>query len=324
MRRVLIIAAAIAPLVAGCASNSKVRAPDTARARPPSRRRRRPTACPRRRIDRWWELYGDEQLKQLVEQALTGSFDQEIALARLEQAYFQRRVTNAALLPRGRPLGDGRARSQTDILSGRDRPRRSELPASPGRRTTSCRPPSTSAGRSTCSAARAPAAGIANADFRTAQLHLRGDAHGARRQRGRRPVPGARPGHPARRRRGDAAHQPGAGARSSGIRVEHGLAASSDLDQAVANTGQTAGDRREPDLAAAPPRGARCCCWSAAGVDPLATLPVPASVGTPPVHARGHPEPAARAAPGREAGASGRWPPSSSATSCPSWRCSRS
>ena len=89
-------------LVAGCAS-----LPDASQLPQPSPVTRyaserslaadpQPVAWP---TDRWWTAYGDAQLDQLVDEALTGSPSLAIAQARLTQARAVAQVTGAARLP---------------------------------------------------------------------------------------------------------------------------------------------------------------------------------------------------------------------------------
>jgi outer membrane protein, multidrug efflux system len=92
MRRVLIIAAAYAPLLAACATDAP-RSPlvtTPAAFEAPSRG----PALPAASLDRWWTLYNDAQLTALIEEALGSSFDARTAASRLEQA---RAVRQAAL-----------------------------------------------------------------------------------------------------------------------------------------------------------------------------------------------------------------------------------
>ena len=49
--------------------------------------------------DGWWRSFGDPMLDRMVETALAGNFDIEIAAARLEQAAAGARAAKGALLP---------------------------------------------------------------------------------------------------------------------------------------------------------------------------------------------------------------------------------
>lgn len=50
-------------------------------------------------LKNWWKNFGDKQLDQLMEQALTDNLDVKIALARIDQARAERRGTRAELFP---------------------------------------------------------------------------------------------------------------------------------------------------------------------------------------------------------------------------------
>ncbi|HEX8233924.1 MAG TPA: TolC family protein [Caulobacteraceae bacterium] len=106
--------AALLPLLAACATNTKVREADL---RVPAAFEARSSQQGQVEIDRWWTLYGDPQLEQLVEEALANSFDIEDALLRLEQAYYSRRAAVAALLPQSSVTGSA-AYGGTEILNG--------------------------------------------------------------------------------------------------------------------------------------------------------------------------------------------------------------
>ena len=271
MRRALILAAAIAPLVAGCATNSKVSTPDTrvpaAFEGPPA-----PDSLPETALDRWWELYEDEQLETLVEQALSGSFDQEIALARLEQAYFQRQVTNAATLPQGNLTATG-GRLGTEVLSG------GPLPNPPGQSTSASATFNVSWELDLFGRHRTTRR-LANADFRTAQYTYEATrtalaasvadslfvARGLAMQ--------LADAQESLRINKELEH-------IARLRVEHGLAPSADLDQAVANSGQTAASVENLQSQLTTARRSLLLLVGR-GVDPLASLPMPAEVGAVP------------------------------------------
>ena len=276
MRRVLILAAAIAPLIAGCATNSKIGAPDTRVPAgfegPPA-----PDSLPETALDRWWELYEDEQLETLVDQALTSGFDQEIALARLEQAYFQRRVTNAQTLPQGNITGTA-GRSSTELLSGAAVPGDPNA-AFPGAITSASATFNVSWELDLFGRLRTQRR-IANADFRTAQYTYEAT----------RTALAASVADSLFQARGLAMQL--ADAEESlrinrelehiaRLRVEHGLAPSADLDQAVANSGQTAAtvENLQSQLNTA---RRSLLLLVGRGVDPLASLPMPAEVGAVP------------------------------------------
>jgi NodT family efflux transporter outer membrane factor (OMF) lipoprotein len=278
MRRALIIAAAFAPLVAGCVSNSKVSQPDT-RVPAAFEAPAAPDNLPEQALDRWWTLYGDEQLDQLVEQALSTGFDQRTALARLEQAYFQRRVTRSALLPTG-DLSGSAGRSETNILSGETVTDPTvPVTAFPGATTQLSASFNVSwevdlfgrarTGRKLADAQyltaeyaydatrTALAANVADALFNARGLAIQvADAEETLRIN-------QELEHIVR------------------VRVEHGLAASSDLDQAVASTGQTRANLENLTSQLTTARRLLLLLVGK-GTDPLANLPIPASVGSPP------------------------------------------
>jgi NodT family efflux transporter outer membrane factor (OMF) lipoprotein len=65
-------------------------------------------------LSRWWSLFGDAQLNQLVQEAMAGNLPLREAAARVEESRARYRVTAAALLP------------QIDLESGASRNRESE------------------------------------------------------------------------------------------------------------------------------------------------------------------------------------------------------
>jgi len=100
MKRALLIAAVCAPLVAACATAT----PRTPQLALPAafEAPTRGAALPAASLDRWWALYNDPQLTALVEEALGRSFDVREAAARLEQARAVRAGQSAQLfLPQG-------------------------------------------------------------------------------------------------------------------------------------------------------------------------------------------------------------------------------
>ena len=113
MKRVLLVLAAVAPLVAACASHA---VPD-ADTRLPAAFSSTGGATAAAPIDRWWTLYGDRELEGLVEQALSASTDARAAAARLEEAAAQRRATRRSLWPSGDLQGSA-AVTGTEILEG--------------------------------------------------------------------------------------------------------------------------------------------------------------------------------------------------------------
>ena len=118
MKRILPIAAALLPLVAGCATTAPVRAPQ---ATPPlaySQPQPKTADLPNAALDDWWKLYHDEQLDRLVDQALKTAPDQKDAFARLQQAAAIRSGTLYQLyMPSGAITGSA-TRTNTTILGG--------------------------------------------------------------------------------------------------------------------------------------------------------------------------------------------------------------
>jgi outer membrane protein, multidrug efflux system len=113
MRRVLIIAAAYAPLLAACATDAP-RSPlvtTPAAFEAPSRG----PALPAASLDRWWTLYNDAQLTALIEEALGSSFDARTAASRLEQARAVRQAALNRFSPQGALTGSA-SRTRTDII----------------------------------------------------------------------------------------------------------------------------------------------------------------------------------------------------------------
>jgi NodT family efflux transporter outer membrane factor (OMF) lipoprotein len=278
MRRALIIAAAIAPLVAGCATNSTVRPADTrvpaAFEAPPA-----PDNLPEQSIDRFWTLYQDDQLNQLVEQALATGFDQQTAIARLEQAYFQRQATRRSLWPQGNLQVNG-GRSETNILAGPDGSDPTQPTfVFPGVNTQATASFNVSweldiFGRS------ATQRRIADAQFHNAQYTYEAT----------RTALAANVADSLFNARGIAIQLADAEEtfrinqeleNVARLRVQHGLAPSSDLDQAAASAGQakaTAENLRSQLTSAR----RELLLLVGKGTDPLANLPIPATVGTPP------------------------------------------
>ena len=115
MKRILAISAT-ALLAAGCVTPEKVRqaavTPPPAYQAPPAPADGLVPAS----LDHWWKLYGDAQLDQLVDQALSTAVDARTAMARLEQAAAVRAGTrDQVLLPSGAINGTA-TRTSTTIL----------------------------------------------------------------------------------------------------------------------------------------------------------------------------------------------------------------
>jgi multidrug efflux system outer membrane protein len=112
--RCAILAAAL-PLLASCALGPKVATPNASLpATYASQAAAGPASAP---IDRWWTLYGDIQLEDLIDQALTNAPNARSAKARLAEAM----ATRSEALARFRPQGDVEAsgsRTTTSTITG--------------------------------------------------------------------------------------------------------------------------------------------------------------------------------------------------------------
>jgi NodT family efflux transporter outer membrane factor (OMF) lipoprotein len=98
MRKHLALAALL-PLLAACATGSKIPKPNVAL---PVAYQLQPTPAPADvAIDKWWTLYNDPQLQSLVEEALHNAPDARSAMARLEQAKAVRSSALASFWPQG-------------------------------------------------------------------------------------------------------------------------------------------------------------------------------------------------------------------------------
>jgi len=95
----LLVAAAAAALLTGCATGSvrtaDVRTPAAYEAAQPAE------AAPVASLDQWWTLYNDAQLTGLVQQALSNSPDSKDAASKLEQAMEVRRSSLYSYNPQG-------------------------------------------------------------------------------------------------------------------------------------------------------------------------------------------------------------------------------
>jgi outer membrane protein TolC len=127
MTRLLLICAAVAPLLAACGTLGSQ--PRVAQADVPG-----VFSAPGGRtvsaaeLDRWWTLYNDPELTMLVDQSLAASTDARAALARLEEARAQRSSVRRQIgTPSGDLTGSGSV-TQTEQLEG-------ESPFSPSGRS---------------------------------------------------------------------------------------------------------------------------------------------------------------------------------------------
>lgn len=113
MRFAIIATLSASLALAGCASAPPVRTPEIALpARFDAAAAGDATAIP----DRWWHLYGDEQLSALVDRALTRGFDVRIAMTRLQEARAVRRAALSRFRIQGELQASGEMR-RTDNLS---------------------------------------------------------------------------------------------------------------------------------------------------------------------------------------------------------------
>ena len=112
--RGLLAAALLAPVLAGCATGevrqADVRLPAAFEAPQPGE------AAAAQALDQWWTLYNDAQLTALVQQALANSPDARDALAKLDQARAVRQAALYAYNPQGALTGSA-SKSQYNPLS---------------------------------------------------------------------------------------------------------------------------------------------------------------------------------------------------------------
>jgi len=114
MKRLLAISGA-ALLTAGCVT-AKVRQPQVTPPQAYESPKAAADSLTPASLDRWWTLYNDAQLNQLVDQALATAHDERDALARLEQAAAIRSQTRAqVILPTGNPSATA-TRTQNELL----------------------------------------------------------------------------------------------------------------------------------------------------------------------------------------------------------------
>jgi NodT family efflux transporter outer membrane factor (OMF) lipoprotein len=272
MKRALILTAVMTPWLAACATNASM--PKAHVQAPAAYEAPRPAGqADVAVLDRWWESYNDPQLNQLVEEALTSSFDQRDALARLAQAAAVRREIKAQALPTGN-LAGGVSHSKTQVLSG--------IAAGgtlPGGSTTYSASFDVSWELDLFGRVR-EGFKVANADFRAAEFDYEAT----------RTALAANVAQSLFEARGLAIQQADAEetvrideelARLAQVRVSHGLSPSADLDQAEANLGAA---RAEAERVRAQLLNARRSLLLLLGraTDPLESLPAAASVGAPP------------------------------------------
>jgi NodT family efflux transporter outer membrane factor (OMF) lipoprotein len=276
--RGLAIAAVLTPLLAACATG-QVRKADTrlpAAYEAPQPSQTAPVAS----LDQWWTLYNDAQLTGLVEQALANSPDAKDAAAKLEQAVAVRRAALYSYNPQG------------NLSASISKPNYNDLNPSPASGDTFAFNPVQFLGIETASLGfpvtweldlfgrRSTARRSADADFRAAGFNYDASRWSL----------AANVADSLFQARGLAIQLEQAEETQrieqqlydvSKARVDHGLAPSSDSAQTQSNvqSAQAQAEALRAQLTAAR-RGLLLLIGR--GVDPLASLPVPAAVGAPP------------------------------------------
>jgi multidrug efflux system outer membrane protein len=280
MKRALILTAVLTPLLAACASNARMPKADT---RVPAAFEAPQPPAPaggEAALDAWWTSYNDPQLTTLVEEALANSFDQQDALAKLAQAAAAKNEIYADALPTGALTGSA-THSSTSVVSGQvggfD-------PGTSGFVQTG--------GQSNLNASfnvswELDLFGRVRQGFRVAKANFRNAEFTYEASRA---ALAANVAQSLFEARGLAIQLQDAEEtvrideelrRLADVRVSHGLSPSGDLDQADANLGAS---RAQAESLSAQLTNARrsLLLLVGRGVDPLASLPVPATVGTPP------------------------------------------
>ena len=117
MNRILLVFTLLAPVVAGCAHVDKLRSPQVTppvayQAPQPNPDSLQPVA-----LDRWWTLFGDAQLESLVDLALVNAPDAKDALAKLQQAAAIRAGNIDQLYLPSTTLSGTGTETHTDVLS---------------------------------------------------------------------------------------------------------------------------------------------------------------------------------------------------------------
>jgi NodT family efflux transporter outer membrane factor (OMF) lipoprotein len=107
-----VVAAAVA--LSGCASTKPVRKPETAL---PARFETGALATQPLELDHWWVVYGDTQLRQLVEEALASAPDAKMIEARLRESRATRSGQIFSAYPQGNLVGSA-SRRNSEITSG--------------------------------------------------------------------------------------------------------------------------------------------------------------------------------------------------------------
>lgn len=116
MKRILLIPLAVAPLLAACTGMAKVRTPEVTPPAAYEAHRPEAKAVSTTDLDAWWTLYDDAQLSDLIDRAFAHSPDARDALAKLRQAAAIREQSRAQIfLPSGNPSGSA-TRTRTDFI----------------------------------------------------------------------------------------------------------------------------------------------------------------------------------------------------------------
>ncbi len=279
MNRVSVIFLALAPWLACCTLGSNVRAPDT---RLPAVYEA-PTDATRAGVDieQWWTLYNDPQLESLIGQALIGAPDALSARARLDEALAVRAGALAAYGPQG-DIQAGATRTDTYPIgkSATFQFNGQRISLSPSGATYNASANFNVSweldlfGRSVVTRRKANAdLAAARFDYEASRASLAANvadelfqARGLAIQ-----LDDAREAARIARQLADIAH----------AKAERGLGSKADADQATAQAAQS--DAQVADLESQLHAARRILLvLIGRGVDPLDSLPTPASAGSPP------------------------------------------
>ena len=87
-------------------------------AKPAAAKSRKPDEAPIE-LGRWWQALGDPELDALVERAIKGNLDLQVALARLQEARTEEKVVLGLSLPTVDAAGAAAKGSGSDVTRGR-------------------------------------------------------------------------------------------------------------------------------------------------------------------------------------------------------------